>query len=173
MHARGLPSGVGWPVLYGITLDTSAKLMHLKRSRPEKVPNLSHVSLCPQTTQLYREQRQLDGKPPYYRTLEQPDVWFRPHDVWEIRGADLTVSPVHAAAAGLVHPTRGISMRFPRMIKVGTTSLFYVSGFEHVLVEAGLTACFVWSLKMKLLPDEVHWWSLHFVGRSAVQVKTG
>jgi ATP-dependent DNA ligase len=85
-----------------------------------------------QTSQLYREQGLLDQKPPYYRTLEQPDVWFSPHDVWEIRGADLTVSPVHASAVGLVHPTRGISMRFPRMIKV-TAAVKWCRPFKYIM----------------------------------------
>ena len=34
--------------------------------------------------------------------------------------SDLTISPVHMAAAGLVHPSRGISMRFPRFLQVRT-----------------------------------------------------
>lgn len=54
----------------------------------------------------------LPGKKAYYRTDESPDVWFEPTEVWEIRGADLTVSPVHKAAAGHIHPDRGISLRF-------------------------------------------------------------
>ncbi|KAI4352147.1 hypothetical protein L6164_006427 [Bauhinia variegata] len=58
----------------------------------------------------------LPRKPPYYRTAEEPDMWFSPLVVWEIRGADFTVSPVHHAAIGLVHPSRGISIRFPRFI---------------------------------------------------------
>ncbi|PIN13556.1 ATP-dependent DNA ligase I [Handroanthus impetiginosus] len=61
--------------------------------------------------------RLLSGKPPYYRTGEVPDMWFSPELVWEIRGADFTVSPVHHAAIGLVHPSRGISVRFPRFIR--------------------------------------------------------
>ncbi|TKY64827.1 DNA ligase 1 [Spatholobus suberectus] len=59
----------------------------------------------------------LSKKPPYYQTGEAPDMWFCPHVVWEIRGADFTVSPVHHAAIGLVHPSRGISIRFPRFIR--------------------------------------------------------
>ncbi|CAO2825368.1 unnamed protein product [Amaranthus hypochondriacus] len=59
----------------------------------------------------------LPQKPLYYRTDEAPDVWFSAEMVWEIRGADLTVSPVHKAGVGIVHPSRGISMRFPRFIR--------------------------------------------------------
>ena len=59
----------------------------------------------------------LAKKPPYYRTGEVPDMWLSPELVWEIRGADFTVSPVHEAAIGLVHPSRGISVRFPRFIR--------------------------------------------------------
>ena len=58
----------------------------------------------------------LSKKPPYYRTAEVPDKWFSPELVWQIRGADFTLSPVHQAAIGLVHPSRGISIRFPRFI---------------------------------------------------------
>ncbi|KAL0801119.1 hypothetical protein Bca101_056295 [Brassica carinata] len=54
----------------------------------------------------------LAKKPPYYRTGETPDMWFPAEVVWEIRGADLTVSPVHSAALGLVHPSRGISVSY-------------------------------------------------------------
>ncbi|OVA08141.1 DNA repair metallo-beta-lactamase [Macleaya cordata] len=59
----------------------------------------------------------LSSKPPYYQTVEVPDRWFSPELVWEIRGADFTISPVHQAAIGLVHPSRGISIRFPRFIR--------------------------------------------------------
>ncbi|XP_020099451.1 DNA ligase 6 [Ananas comosus] len=59
----------------------------------------------------------LAKKPPYYQTDEVPDFWFASELVWEIRGADLTVSPVHHAAVGLVHPSRGISVRLPRFVR--------------------------------------------------------
>ncbi|KAL1192368.1 DNA ligase 6 [Cardamine amara subsp. amara] len=66
--------------------------------------------------EFYTGEKILAKKPPYYSTGETPDMWFSAEVVWEIRGADLTVSPVHKAALGLVHPSRGISVRFPRFI---------------------------------------------------------
>ncbi|XP_057757120.1 DNA ligase 6 isoform X1 [Arachis stenosperma] len=66
--------------------------------------------------EFFSEDNVLSKKPLYYRTAEEPDMWFCPQLVWEIRGADFTVSPVHHAAIGLIHPTRGISIRFPRFI---------------------------------------------------------
>jgi len=47
-----------------------------------------------------------------------PSVYFRPHEVWEIRGADVTVSPVSVAAKGLVSENRGLSLRFPRFVRM-------------------------------------------------------
>ncbi|KAG6900500.1 hypothetical protein C0993_009810 [Termitomyces sp. T159_Od127] len=45
-------------------------------------------------------------------------VYFKPMEVWEIRGADITLSPVSIAAKGLVSASRGLSIRFPRFIKL-------------------------------------------------------
>ncbi|CAL9159626.1 unnamed protein product [Musa hybrid cultivar] len=67
--------------------------------------------------EFFSGERLLLKKPSYYRTDESPDLWFPPELVWEIRGADLTISPVHHAAVGLVHPSRGISVRLPRYIR--------------------------------------------------------
>ena len=44
-------------------------------------------------------------------------VWFVAREVWEVRFADVTLSPVYTAAMGLVSEERGLSMRFPRFIK--------------------------------------------------------
>ncbi len=43
-----------------------------------------------------------------------PDVWFRPAVVLEVRGAELTLSPIHPAGKGLVRPDAGLALRFPR-----------------------------------------------------------
>ncbi|EED78152.1 predicted protein, partial [Postia placenta Mad-698-R] len=48
----------------------------------------------------------------------RPEVFFKPQEVWEIRGADITISPVSVAAIGLVNQNRGLSLRFPRFMKV-------------------------------------------------------
>lgn len=51
----------------------------------------------------------------------QPDVWFEPRYVWEVRTADLTLSPRYKAGCKEgVDPAgeKGISLRFPRFIKI-------------------------------------------------------
>lgn len=63
----------------------------------------------------------IPAKKPYYRTNESPDVWFEPTEVWEIRGADLTISPVHKAAVGHIHPDRGISLRYLLLLEYTPT----------------------------------------------------
>eukprot|EP00198_Chlamydomonas_reinhardtii_P008670 XP_001698007.1 predicted protein [Chlamydomonas reinhardtii] len=60
----------------------------------------------------------IPGPKPYYNTGERCSVWFEPTEVWELRGADLTLSPVHRAASGRLHTERGVGMRFPRFIRV-------------------------------------------------------
>lgn len=55
---------------------------------------------------------------------DQPDVWFEPRLVWEVKAADLTISPRYRCAsdevmgmAGTGTDGKGISLRFPRYIK--------------------------------------------------------
>ncbi|KZZ91306.1 DNA ligase, ATP-dependent [Ascosphaera apis ARSEF 7405] len=69
----------------------------------------------------------IEKKKPFYvhssAPKDQPDVWFEPRLVWEVKAADLTLSPrylcakddhVVEAAGG---PAKGISLRFPRYIR--------------------------------------------------------
>ncbi|RIA96342.1 ATP-dependent DNA ligase [Glomus cerebriforme] len=48
----------------------------------------------------------------------RPDAWFEPIEVWEIKGSDITISPVYKAAIGKVDPNKGLSLRAPRFIRV-------------------------------------------------------
>lgn len=61
----------------------------------------------------------LIARPGYVEyTGGRPDVWFEPQEVWEMAFADITKSPTYLAAIGLVDEDRGLSMRFPRFLRV-------------------------------------------------------
>jgi DNA ligase 1 len=48
---------------------------------------------------------------------DQPDVWFEAKYVWEVKTADLTLSPRYRAAIEEMGGKNGISLRFPRFIQ--------------------------------------------------------
>ncbi|OKL60644.1 hypothetical protein UA08_04055 [Talaromyces atroroseus] len=61
----------------------------------------------------------LASKPSYIDyNAGEPDVWFEPQEVWEMAFADITLSPTYTAAIGLVSEERGLSLRFPRFLRV-------------------------------------------------------
>lgn len=59
---------------------------------------------------------------PFVEYFGEPDVWFEAQEVWEVAFADITRSPVYTAARDHVvdgsGDGRGLSLRFPRFIKV-------------------------------------------------------
>ncbi|KAJ2793932.1 ATP-dependent DNA ligase Cdc17, partial [Coemansia guatemalensis] len=56
----------------------------------------------------------------YYTVSDKtkPDIWFEPVQVWEVKAADLSLSSVYQAAYGEVNADKGVSLRFPRFIRV-------------------------------------------------------
>ncbi|KAG2165907.1 hypothetical protein VTO58DRAFT_108770 [Aureobasidium pullulans] len=65
----------------------------------------------------------IDRPKPFYShssgNKDQPDVWFEPRLVWEVKTADLTLSPRYKAAADALNDSsgKGVSLRFPRYIR--------------------------------------------------------
>lgn len=56
----------------------------------------------------------LDHPHPRVRALLEPDIWVIPEVVIEVSAAEITFSPNHTCAFGLLRPDRGLSLRFPR-----------------------------------------------------------
>jgi ATP-dependent DNA ligase len=60
------------------------------------------------------------------------------HQVWELRGADLTLSPVHRGAVGRIPGSdRGVALRFPRFIRVRDDKAVEDASGPDVLVQVG------------------------------------
>jgi DNA ligase-1 len=54
------------------------------------------------------------GQPARVDARMVPDVWFEPGLVVEVLGAELTLSPTHTAAWGVLKEDAGLALRFPR-----------------------------------------------------------
>ncbi|WP_337861169.1 ATP-dependent DNA ligase [Ferroplasma sp.] len=59
-----------------------------------------------------------DHKPAMVESKMVPDVWVYPQIVMEIQGAEITVSPIHRCAYGIIEKDSGLALRFPRMVKI-------------------------------------------------------
>ncbi|HPD09262.1 MAG TPA: DNA ligase, partial [Methanomassiliicoccales archaeon] len=44
----------------------------------------------------------------------EADLWFQPRLVLEVRGAEITLSPIHTCCFGAIRPDAGLAIRFPR-----------------------------------------------------------
>ncbi|KAK9483242.1 hypothetical protein V1527DRAFT_445857 [Lipomyces starkeyi] len=55
-------------------------------------------------------------KPADFDTPLTPEYYWVPQEVWEIKFADVTLSPLYPAARGMISD-RGLSIRFPRFIR--------------------------------------------------------
>ncbi|KAJ1887327.1 ATP-dependent DNA ligase Cdc17 [Coemansia sp. IMI 209127] len=66
------------------------------------------------------DQNKIETSKPYFAVSEKtkPDIWFEPTQVWEVKAADLSLSPIYQAAFGEIDSTKGVSLRFPRFIRV-------------------------------------------------------
>ena len=60
----------------------------------------------------------ISSKHPRVDSIMKPDVWITPALVVEIIGAELTLSPIHTCCRDAVRKGAGISIRFPRFIRL-------------------------------------------------------
>jgi DNA ligase 1 len=56
----------------------------------------------------------LEKKPGRVRAEMKADVWFEPKHVFEVLAAEITLSPIHTCAWGVLKEKAGIAVRFPR-----------------------------------------------------------
>ncbi|KAG1737677.1 ATP-dependent DNA ligase [Suillus lakei] len=124
-HGNGRKAGWWSPVLLAVRDSSNdsfvavCKCMSGFSDAFYKATHLSYISYQEMVAH-YSEGSDNCSRQPLWETNPggfRPDVYFRPHKVWEIRGADITLSPVSLAALGLVSSSRGLSLRFPRFIK--------------------------------------------------------
>ncbi|KQB36668.1 MULTISPECIES: ATP-dependent DNA ligase [Acidiplasma] len=59
----------------------------------------------------------VDKKPARLDSTMIPDYWIYPSKVVEVKGAEITVSPVHTCAYNIIEKGSGLALRFPRLIK--------------------------------------------------------
>ncbi|MDD1743754.1 MAG: ATP-dependent DNA ligase, partial [Methanomassiliicoccales archaeon] len=60
------------------------------------------------------EAHKLKERHPKVRSKMEADYWFEPFMVLEVLGAEITISPIHTTAYGLIRKDSGLAVRFPR-----------------------------------------------------------
>jgi DNA ligase-1 len=60
------------------------------------------------------EPHKLKEKHPKVVSKMEADYWFEPSMVLEVLGAEITVSPIHTTAYGIIRKDSGLAVRFPR-----------------------------------------------------------
>ena len=60
------------------------------------------------------EKYKLPDKHHLVRSNMQADFWFEPGMVLEVLGAEITLSPIHTCAYGMIRKDAGLAIRFPR-----------------------------------------------------------
>jgi len=60
------------------------------------------------------QKNKISHKHPRVQSIIEADVWFEPVAVIEILGAEITLSPIHVCAMGVIRKGSGLAIRFPR-----------------------------------------------------------
>jgi DNA ligase-1 len=60
------------------------------------------------------QKHKISHKHPRVQSIFEADVWFEPVVVIEILGAEITLSPIHVCAMGVIRKDSGLAIRFPR-----------------------------------------------------------
>jgi len=60
------------------------------------------------------KKHQIAHKHPRVKSLMEANVWFEPKMVLEVIGAEITLSPIHLCAMGVIRNGSGLAIRFPR-----------------------------------------------------------
>ncbi|KAI9369614.1 hypothetical protein BJX61DRAFT_549468 [Aspergillus egyptiacus] len=119
-HGRGKRTSVYGAFLlaaYNPSTQTYESICNIGTGFSEALLEELYATLSPLT---------IDRPKPFYShstvPKDQPDVWFEPRLVWEVKTADLTLSPRYKAAneefVGVTGGSgKGVSLRFPRFIK--------------------------------------------------------
>ncbi|KMU79666.1 DNA ligase 1 [Coccidioides immitis RMSCC 3703] len=86
-------------------------------------------------------------RPSYVEYRNEPEVWFEPQEVWEIAFADITLSPTYTAAIGWPARNVGLSLRFPRFLRVREDKTIEEASTSSTLAE-------LWKKQMARLQSE-------------------